>query len=222
MPSHLIMKEEKTLAAGGGSVVFYLPKELRSFLSPGDKVNFQAELTNGTMRILVEKKIFNFTLQDIRNLAKEFSLQTKYEGNLDGTVVFDAAGEYLSLKYLESRLDKPPNLGRVILSSILSNVTPETYGQLTRIGETLSKKEDEEGYHLLIQPEGDLDSINLIEHPEYYKLKSREEAIARLLKARRKVAFSVSLRADNMHHGLDQIKGAMLQLKKMHSEIKHH
>ncbi len=219
MPSHVIVKEEKTLAAGGGSVVFYLPKELRSFLNPGDKVNFQAELMDGTMRILVEKKIFNFSLQDIKNLAKEFFLQTKYEGNLDGTTVFDASSEYLSLKYLESGLDKPPNLGRVILSTNLSNVSPETYSQLIKFGETLSKKE---GYALLIQPEGDLDSVNLIEHPEYYKLKSREEAIARLQKAGRKVVFSVSIRADNMHYQLDQIKGAMLQLKELQPGLKHY
>ena len=154
MSSHVIVKEEKTLAAGGGSVVFYLPKELRSFLNPGDKVNFQAEMMNGTMRILVEKKIFNFSLQDIKNLAKEFFLQTKYEGNLDGTVVFDAASEYLSLKYLESGLDKPPNLGRVIVSSNLSITNPETYGRLVEIKEGLSKQ----GFDLLIQPEGDLDS----------------------------------------------------------------
>ena len=218
MPSHVIVKEEKTLAAGGGSVVFYLPKELRSFLNPGDKVNFQAEMMNGTMRILVEKKIFNFSLQDIKNLAKEFFLQTKYEGNLDGTVVFDAASEYLSLKYLESGLDKPPNLGRVIVSSNLSITNPETYGRLVEIKEGLSKQ----GFDLLIQPEGDLDSVNLIEHPEYYKLKNQEEAIARLQKAGRKVVFSVSLRADNMHYELDQVKSAMLQLKEMHSGIKHY
>jgi hypothetical protein len=217
MPSHIIVKEEKTLAAGGGSVVFYLPKELRSFLNPGDKVNFQAEMMDGTMRILVEKKIFNFSLQDIKNLAKEFFLQTRYEGNLDGTIVFDAASEYLSLKYLESGLDKPPNLGRVILSTNLSNVDPETYGQLFKVGETLSRKE---GFDLLIQPEGDLDSVNLIEHPENYKLKSQEEAITRLHKAGRKVVFSVSLRGDNMHYQLDQIKVAMFQLKEMHSGIK--
>ncbi len=219
MSSYVIVKEEKTLATGGGSVVFYLPKELRSFLNPGDKVNFQAELMNGIVRILVEKRIFNFSLQDIKNLAKEFLLQTKYEGNLDGTIVFDAASEYLSLKYLESGLDKPPNLGRVILSTNLSNVSPQTYGQLSKVGETLSRKE---GFDLLIQPEGDLDSVNLIEHPEYYKLKSPEEAIARLQKAGRKVIFSVSLRADNMHHQLDQIKGAMSQLKKMQSGLKHY
>lgn len=215
MHSYVIMKEEKTLAAGGGSVVFYLPKELRSFLNPGDKVNFQAEMMNGTMRILVEKKIFNFTLQDIKSLAKEFFLQTRYEGNLDGTVVFDAASEYLSLKYLESGLDKPPNLGRVIVSTNLSNVGPETYSQLSKVGETLSRKEG--GFDLLIQPEGDLDSVNLIEHPDYYKLKSREEAIARIQKAGRKVVFSVSLRADNMHYQLDQIKSASSQLKKIRS-----
>lgn len=218
MSSHVIVKEEKTLAAGGGSVVFYLPKELRSFLNPGDKVNFQAELMNGIMRIIVEKKIFNFSLQDIKKLAKEFFLQTRYEGNLDGTIVFDAASEYLALKYLESGLDKPPNLGRVILSTNLSNVNPETYGQLIKVGETLSK----EGYDLLIQPEGGLDSVNLIEHPEYYKLKSQEEAIARLKKAGRKVVFSVSLRADNMHYQLDQIKGAMFQLKEMQSGVKYY
>ena len=39
---------------------------------------------NGAMRILVEKKIFNFSLQDIKNLAKEFLLKTRYEENLDG------------------------------------------------------------------------------------------------------------------------------------------
>lgn len=213
MPSHVIVKEEKTLAAGGGSVVFYLPKELRSFLNPGDKVNFQAEMMNGTMRILVEKKIFNFSLQDIKNLAKEIFLQTRYEGNLDGTIVFDAAREYLSLKYLESGLDKPPNLGRVILSSNLSITNPEAYSRLVKAGEGLSKQD----YDLLIQPEGDLDSINLIEHPEYYKLKSQEEAIARLQKAGRKVTFSISIRADNMHYQLDQIKSAMFQLKEIQS-----
>lgn len=217
MPSHLIVKEEKTLAAGGGSVVFYLPKELRSFLNPGDKVSLQAEMMNGTMRILVEKKIFNFSLQDVKNLAKEFSLHTRYEGNLDGTIVFDAASEYLSLKYLESELDKPPNIGRVILSTNLSIANPETYRLLVEIGEGLSKQ----GYDLLIEPEGDLDSVNLIEHPEYYKLKSQEEAITRLQKAGRKVFFSVSLRADNMHYQLDQIKSAMLQLMEKHSGIKH-
>lgn len=218
MPSHVIVKEEKTLAAGGGSVVFYLPKELRSFLNPGDKVNFQAELMNGTMRILVEKKIFNFSLQDIKNLAKDFFLQTRYEGNLDGTKVFDASSEYLSLKYLESGLDKPPNLGRVIVSTNLSITNPEAYSRLVKTGEGLSK----EGFDLLIQPEGDLDSVNLIEHPEYYKLKSQEEAIARLSKAGRKVVFSVSLRADNMHYQLDQIKSVMHQLKEMHSGIKNY
>ena len=211
MPSHVIVKEEKTLAAGGGSVLFYLPKELRSFLNPGDKVNFQAEMMNGTMRILVEKKIFNFSLQDIKNLAKEFFLQTKYDGNLDGSIVFDAASEYLSLNYLESGLDKPPNLGRVILSSNLSIANPESYRRLAKIREDLSKQ----GFDLLIQPEGDLDSINLIEHPEYYKLKSQEEAIARLQKAGRRVVFSVSIRADNMHFQLDQVKSAMLQLKEI-------
>ncbi|MGI0079516.1 MAG: hypothetical protein ACRECH_07820 [Nitrososphaerales archaeon] len=215
MPSHVIVKEEKTLAAGGGSVVFYLPKELRSFLSPGDKVSLQAEMMDGIMRILVEKKIFNFSLQDIKNLAKEFFLQTRYEGNLEGTIVFDAASEYLSLKYLESGLDKPPNLGRVILSTNLSITNPEAYSRLVNAGEGLSKQ----GFDLLIQPEGDLDSVNLIEHPEYYKLKNQEEAIARLQKAGRKVVFSVSSRADNMHYQLDQLKGAMSQLKKIRSDF---
>ena len=204
--SRIIVKDERTVATGGGSLLFYLPKELRPFVRPGDKVNFQAEMVDGEMRILVVKKIFNFALDDIKKLATVFGLETRYETNFDGTVVFDASSKHISLKYLESRLDNPPNLGRVIIST---NVTLEAYGRLAGVKKDLTKR----GYDFLVEPEGDLDAINLIEHPENYKLKNQEEAISRLQKVGRKASFVVSIRFDNMHHQIGQIKEAMLQLK---------
>ncbi len=169
-------------------------------------MNFQAEMVDGEMRILVVKKIFNFALEDIKKLATAFGLETRYETNLDGTVVFDASSNRVSLKYLESRLDSPPNLGRAIIST---NVTLKAYGRLAGVKEDLTKR----GYDFLVEPEGDLDAINLIEHPENYKLKNQEEAISRLQKTGRKASFVVSIRFDSMHHQIGQIKEAMLQLK---------
>ena len=68
-------------------------------------------------------------------------------------------------------------------------------------------------FDVYLDPEGDLESLNVYKNPQKYKLKDRSEAVDALNATNRKIGFSLVIRFNSKRNTEEQIKSAIKQLK---------
>lgn len=194
-------EQERTISRGGNSSLLYLPKE---YFTPGEKVSSQLEIdSDGNLRMVLTKRLFNFSCDDIKALiGNDFSVE--YDKTIAGTRILSATKDSLSLNCTKSTRDLEPT--HVTVSKRFDQVqSPKEYTKLTDHVKRLTKQ-DLDAY---IEPEGDLDSLNIYRTPQRYKLKDEVEAIEALRATGKKLGFSVIVRFDSKRNGADQIKAVL-------------
>ena len=163
------------------------------------------------IRITAEKKLYNFDLNDIKNLAKHYDLTTEYDRALEDTFVFNAVRNGLSLSYTQSRRESFAP-GYVALSRKLQDLNPESYKRANTLAKELGS------FDVIVRTEGDLDTINVLKEPERYKLK-QEEAIELIRKSGKKAGLSLVVRFDNKKNKLEEVGSALDQLTKLEAKL---
>src|SRR5665647_3730750 len=165
-------EQERIISRGGNTSLLYLPKE---YFTPGDKVNSQLEIdSDGNLKMVLTKKLFNFTCDNINTLiGTKFNVE--YDKTIAGTRIFSATQDNLRLNCTKSTRDLEPT--NVTVSKQFNKInSPNEYLKLKDFVKRLTEK-DFEAY---IEPEGDLESLNIYKNPQRYKLKDESEAIEAL------------------------------------------
>jgi hypothetical protein len=196
-------EHERSVSRGGNSPVVYLPKK---YFSPGEKINSRLEIeTDGTVRMVITKKLFNFNCDGVRDfVAKKFNVE--YDKTVAGTRVLNAVQGNLGLNCTQSTRELEPTY--VTVSRRFNEIkSAEDYAHLLEIVKKLS-----ESFDAYIEPEGDLDSLNVYREPTRYGLEDKMEAIAALRENGKKLDFSVIVRFDNKKNEIEDITTALKKL----------
>ncbi len=205
MATLIIKKEqEHTISRGGNSSVLYLSKE---YFTPGEKVSSQLEIDlDGNLKMVLTKRLFNFTCDSIKALVgSNFSVE--YDKIIAGTQIFSATKGNLTINCTKSTRDLEPTY--VTVSQHLGQVkSSEDYAKLIGFVESLRNKD----FDAYIEPEGDIDSLNIYKEPQRYKLKDEFEAIDALNQTGKKIDFSIIIRFNSKKNNADQIKAALKEV----------
>jgi hypothetical protein len=157
--------------------------------------------------MVLTKKLFNFTCDSIKALIGTNS-NVEYDKTIAGTRIFSATQNSLSLNCTQSTRDLEPT--NVTVSKQFNQIqSPNEYTKLKDFVKRLTKKD----FDAYIEPEGDLDSLNIYKDPQRYKLKDESEAIEALHATGKKIGFSLIVRFNSKKNTADQIKAALKELE---------
>lgn len=199
-------KEKETIISKGGNAsILYLPKR---YFTPGEKVKSQLEVdSDGNVRMVLTKKLFNFSCDTIRDLVDN-KFEIEFDKCIADTKILTAIADDLTINCFKSNQEIEP--ARVNISKCFSNIkSKEDYLQIkVFLRNLISKKFD-----AYLEPEGEIDSINVFKNPQKYDLKDEIQAIEALLGAGKELSFSVILRFNGKENTVDQIKAALMELQ---------
>ena len=202
----LSIKEEKEriVSKGGNSSVLYLPRE---YFSPGEKLNSRLEIdSDGNLKMVLTKRLFNFSCNNIKTLVKD-QFNIEYDKTVAGTKVFSASQNDLSLNCTKAPQELEPTY--VSISRRFNQVqSVKDY----RILSNILKRLLDENFDAYIEPEGDMEAIQIFKDPQRHKLKNECEAIEALNETGRKIGFSIIVRFNSKKNDIDEIKTALKEL----------
>lgn len=198
-------EEERTVSKGGNASILYLPKE---YFTPGEKINSQLEIDpDGNLKMVLTKRLFHFTCDSIKKLFGN-NATVEYDKTIADTRIFSATQGNITLNCTKSMRDLEPTY--VTVTKRYEQVkSPQEYGKLAESMSGLSKS----NFDVYLEPEGDLESINIYKNPQKYKLKDQSEAIDALNATDRKIGFSLVIRFNSKNNTEEQIRSAIKQLK---------
>ena len=185
--------------------MLYLPKE---YFTPGEKVCSSLEVDpDGNVRMVLTKRLFNFTCDRVRALiGNDFNIE--YDKVIAGTRVFSAVKGNFGLSCTKSTRDLEPTY--VTVSRRFDKIqSPKDYRSLLEF----VKKLKEKSFDAYMEPEGDLDSLNVYKDPQRYGLRNESEAIDALRDSRKKLSFSVIVRFNSKKNSDAEIKSALKELE---------
>ena len=202
----LTIKEEKerVVSKGGNSSILYLPRE---YFSPGERLNSQLEIdSEGNLRMVLTKRLFNFSCNNVKALVEDH-FNVEYDKIVAGTKVFSATQGDLSLNCTKAPQELEPTY--VSLSRRFDQIqSVKDY----RIPSNILKRLLAENFDAYIEPEGDMEAIQIFKDPQRYKLKDECEAIEALNETGRKIGFSIIIRFNSKKNNIEQIKTALKEL----------
>ncbi len=206
-------EEERKIGKSGGTAVLYLPKEARRYVAPGDLVKVTVVVTSDEVKITATKRVFNFGLDDIKRLTKD-EFQVEYDKNLGDVLVFSAIKDHLHLSYTQSlREELAP--GYVTITRSFQNPTADEYKRINSYATKLQRR-----FNVLVRPEGDLDTINLLKEPKHYHLTNQEQAISLLRKSGKEIGLSLVARFDSTRNRIDDVESALKEIAGLDSKFR--
>ncbi len=210
MQSDIIYEGKRKIARSGNTSAIYIPSEGKEYFAPGNEVDVVLLFDNGKIKIEVTKQLFKFNLDNIRALANENGFSVEFDKRLEDAVMFNAVREDgLSISYTRSLRDKMAP-AYVTVSRKFQKLNHMSYKKLAgEAADGLRKKFD-----VIIRPEGNLDTINLLKEPEWYKL-NLDNALGLLERSDKELGLSIVVRFDNVKNGLDKVKEALYRLSKL-------
>ena len=204
MTSTIKEEKERVVSKGGNSSILYLPRE---YFSPGERLNSQLEIdSEGNLRMILTKRLFNFSCNNIKALVEDH-FNIEYDKIVAGTKVFSATQGDLSLNCTKAPQELEPTY--VSLSRRFDQIqSVKDY----RIPSNILKRLLAENFDAYIEPEGDMEAIQIFKDPQRYKLKNECEAIEALNETGRKIGFSIIIRFNSKKNNTEQIKTALKEL----------
>jgi len=193
------------VSRGGNSPILYLPKK---FFSPGDKIDYILAVDHGQIELILTKNLYNFAIDAVRDLAHTLRFSIEYDRTIAGVHVFDAARNDTSLSYTEPVDSLEP--ARIAVSRHFGKVNSKReYSQILTIVDRLKH----EGFDVYLEPEGDLDSINVFNDPKRYDLKDQSEAIEALRRSGKELELSAVVRFSNDKNNVKEIDSVLKELR---------
>lgn len=197
-------EEERTISKGGNASLLYLPKE---YFTPGEKVTSQLEIDpDGNLKMVLTKRLFNFTCDTIKALFANATVE--YDKTIADTRIFSATHGNVTLNCTKSTRDLEPTY--VTISKRYEEIAfSKEYRKLIDFLKGLTIK----NFDAYLEPEGDLDSLNIYKNPQRYQLKDVFEAIDALNATGRKIGFSLVIRFNSKKNSTEQIRSALRELE---------
>lgn len=182
-----------------------MPKE---YFTPGEKLSSRLEIdSDGNLKMVLTKKLFNFSCTTIKDLVKN-DFNVEYDKTVAATKVFSANQGDLSINCTKSPQELEPTF--VSISRRFDKMrSVKDYESLLSILKSLLIK----GFDVYIEPEGDMEVIQIFKDPQRYKLKDQSEAMEALIETGRKIGFSLIARFNSKKNNVDQIETALKELR---------
>jgi hypothetical protein len=197
-------EQERVVSRGGNSSVLYLPRE---YFTPGEKIGSQLEIDpDGNLRMILTKRLFNFTCDSVKELIGS-NFTAEYDKMIAGNRIFSATQGDLTVSCTKSTRDLEPTY--LTVSKRFEIHSLKEYTTMKDCINSLAKK----GFDAYIEPEGDLEAVNIYKNPQRYKLKDEYEAVEALIATGKKIELSVVARFDSKKDHEDQIKRALTDLE---------
>jgi hypothetical protein len=198
-------EEERIISKGGNASLLYLPKE---YFTPGEKVTSQLEIDpDGNLKMVLTKRLFNFTCDTIKTLVGN-NATVEYDKTIADTRIFSATQGNITVNCTKSTRDLEPTY--VTVSKHCDQIaSSKEYQKLTDFLKELTTK----NFDAYLEPEGDLDSLNIYKTPQRYQLKDAFEAIDALNATGRKIGFFLVIRFNSKKNSKDQIRTALRALE---------
>ena len=198
----------------GRALAISIPKQAKQYVEAGDVFKVTTKIENGEVEIIAKRKIFNFDLDDVKDVTEKHGLEVKYDGEVEGTRIVDAEDDRISLKSMQSRLEQPYGLVHVVLNAKLPGLLPQKYEESKKLVDSFKSRFD-----ISFMPEGDANIVKLLEHPEYY-LKDLSDFFSQLEKTDKKISASITARLNNRKNGLDDVDQSLQLVERLEREIK--
>ena len=152
--------------------------------------------------MVLTKRLFNFTCDKIKDIiGSNFSVE--YDKTIAGNRIFNATQGDLSVSCTKSTRDLEPTY--LTVSKRFEIQSLKEYAKMTDYVKSLAKK----SFDAYIEPEGDLEAVNIYKNPQRYKLKDENEAVEALIGTGKKIDFSVVARFNSKKDNEDQIRRAL-------------
>ena len=152
--------------------------------------------------MVLTKKLFNFTCDSIKDVVGN-NFKVEYDQTIAGNRIFSATQGDLVVSCTKSTRDLEPTY--LTIAKRFEIQSPKDYEQLTECAKRITKK----GFETYIEPEGNLETINVYKNPQKYNLKDEHEAIDALIGTGKKTEFSVVVRFNSKKNNEEQIKRAL-------------
>ena len=197
----MILNKKQKIVQSGRSSHLPLGKELNKLVGVGDELEFSSYIENGKLIIQGIKELCKFSFEEIKTLAIQNNFKIIDDKTIGDVMVFQAVKDSMVISCTQ-------DLNSHKVSVTISNTKPITdYSQY----ENLKQKIRGFDPNAIIQPAGDLDTINILEDPSQYNLDFKK-AFLLLKKADKKIAISVLIKFDNEDHTLKSIKQTLNKL----------
>lgn len=207
----VLVDEERTLRYGGNSTILSMPPETKQYLKKGEKVRVIAKIKGGAIIIEVIKSLYNFDLNDIRALVKERGFQIKEDKTMGGIIeMFEAKKQNIILNYTKNIVEQI-SPAYVVLTATWKDLD---YGEY--VGFTNKVKKLGSTFDVVIRPEGDVDTINVLSNPSRYNM-NVTKAFKLLKNKDKKIGLSVTLRFNNAKNTIKEIDLAAKELIQLNS-----
>lgn len=191
----MISSKKQKIVASGRSSHLPLGKELKSIVSVGDELEFCSYIENGKLVIQGTKELCKFSFEEIKDFVIQNEFKIIDDKTIGDVMVLQAKNDSIVISCTQ-------NLDSHKVNVTVSNTNPVTdYTQYEKLKGKMLKLDP----NAIIQPAGDIDSINILEDPSQYDLDFKK-AFSLLKKADKKIAMSVLLKFDNENHALTSIE----------------
>ena len=197
--------EERIISKGGNASLLYLPKE---YFTPGEKVSTQLEIDpDGNLKMVLTKQLFNFTCDTLKSILGN-NATVEYDKTIAGTRIFSATKKKITLNCTKSTRDLEPAYATISRQS-QEIYSAEDYTKLLAIIRELKT----DNFDAYLEPEGDIESLNIFKNPQRYSLKDEVEAIDALNETGRKIGFSIVIRFNSKKNNTEQVRSAIDKLE---------
>ena len=197
-----IEDKKRTISKTGGTAAMYVPKELREFLGVGDSVKITAKIEGNKIVMTVSKSLFNFGLNEVKNLLDNHDFKIKKEETIGDVNIFQADNEDISLSFTKNLFEKTAP-SYITVKKSFSNLDFKKYGDVLKKVEKLKDQFD-----VIMRPEGDLDTVKVLRNPESYKVDIKK-AFTVLKNANKKIGFGIVIRLNNKKNRIDELKSSL-------------
>ena len=199
----LLAKKRRKIVRSGRSSHLPLGKELKNIVDIGDEFDTSYYLENGKLVIHAVKTLGHFSLDDIRNIANKNNFKVIDDKTIGDVRVFQATSDSITINGTHDLNTQIVNI-TIFCTKPVSN-----YIQY----EKLKKHVLVINPDAIIQPQGDLDVVNVLEDPSQYNLDFKK-AFLLLQKAKKKIGLTVIFKFDSKTTSLPLIEQALEKFPK--------
>lgn len=198
-------EEERTISKGGNASLLYLPKE---YFTPGEKITSQLQIDpDGNLKMVLTKRLFNFTCDNIKELFGD-TATVEYDKTIADTRIFSVTQGNITLNCTKSMRELEPTY--VTVTKRYKQVkSPQEYDKIVEFMDGLLKR----NFDAYLEPEGDLEALNVYRNPKRYNLEDKTEVIDALNATGHKIGFSLIIRFNSKRNTEKEIKSAIRQLE---------
>ena len=197
LQENLIYQQKEKILRSGRSAHLPLRSALREHCWIGDEVEVKTYRKGINLVIEIIRKVLNFDLDEIEKICKEYKLRIVDQRTIADIKILQATHKNIVLSCTENLL----NDGRINLT--ITNTIPNV-----DYNEYIKQKTIADGKNIIVQPEGNVDTINILDDPSQYKV-TLKQAFSALKKDRKKIGMSILYRFNNKDHKIEEIKNIL-------------